>query len=229
MSRGIQGIGSNVRSATSRGDWALVNVQSSSWNTAQCVRCVINLAVAPAPWLDWMRESLGSLPKSVRESLGLYRDRLHSADTPAGVDGWWQISSQSAARTAAADMVVQLAEHGWPTLTRLLGRQALIGSIRSGNLGHTKGEHEVFFARAEAVLIAEDGSSARLDELLERDSALAARGMVVSIGSSWTNIWAWPNRERRRTTVNCNPELQPQGVVRACIFWLCDSPFPTRR
>ena len=151
----------------------MVNVQSSSWNTAQCVRCVINLAVAPAPWLDWMHESLGSLPKSVRESLGLYRDRLHPADTPAGVDGWWQIRSQSDARTAAADMVAQLGEHGWPMLTRLLDRQALIESICSGNLGHTKGEHEVFFARAEAVLIAEDGPSARLDELLERATANA--------------------------------------------------------
>jgi hypothetical protein len=70
-------------------------------------------------------------------------------------------------------MVAQLAEHGWPTLVRLLDRQALIESIRSGNLGHTKGEHEVFFARAEAVLIAEGGPSARLDELLERATANA--------------------------------------------------------
>ncbi len=81
-----------------------------------------------------MRESLGSLPKSVKESLGLYRDRLHPADRPAGVDGWWQISSQSDACTAATDMVAQLAEHGWPTLTRLLDRRALIESIRSGGI-----------------------------------------------------------------------------------------------
>jgi hypothetical protein len=37
----------------------------------------------------------------------------------------------------------------------------------TGDLGHMKAEHfEVFFAQAEAVLIAEDGPSARLDELL---------------------------------------------------------------
>jgi Domain of unknown function (DUF4304) len=170
---GFRGSGSTWRSANSQGDWAVVNVQSSSWNTAERVRCVINLAVAPAPWLDWMREWLGSLPKSVSESLGLYRDRLYPAGTPAGADVWWQISSDSDARLAAADMVVQLAEHGWPTLTRLLNRQALVDSIRAGDLGHMKGEHEVFFAQAEAVLIAEDGPSARLDELLDRATANA--------------------------------------------------------
>jgi len=157
---GFKGSGSTWRSGNLQGDWAVVNVQSSSWNTAECVRCVINLAVAPAPWLDWLRESLGSLPKSVNESLGLYRDRLHPAGTPPGADGWWQISSDSDARAAAADMVVQLADHGWPTLTRLLNRQALLDSIRSGDLGHMKAEHHnVFFARAEALLIAGDGTS----------------------------------------------------------------------
>lgn len=39
---GFRGSGSTWRSATSRGDWAVMNVQSSSWSTAECVRCVIN-------------------------------------------------------------------------------------------------------------------------------------------------------------------------------------------
>lgn len=164
---GFKGSGFTWRSANSQGDWAVVNVQSSRWSTAESVRCVINLAVAPAPWLDWLRESLGSLPKSVTESLGLWRDRLHPAGTPAGDDRWWQISSDSDAHAAAADMIVQLADHGWPVLTRLLNRQALLDSIRSGDLGFRKAEHLVMlFARAEAALIAEDGPSARLDELL---------------------------------------------------------------
>jgi hypothetical protein len=83
---GFRGSGSTWRSANSQGDWAVVNVQSSPWNTAEHVSCVINLAVAPAPWLDWQRELLGGLPKSVSEPLGLYRDRLYPAGTPAGVD-----------------------------------------------------------------------------------------------------------------------------------------------
>jgi hypothetical protein len=71
-------------------------------------------------------------------------------------------------------MVGQLADHGWPTLTRLLDRQALLGSIRSGDLGYMKsGPCSVFFAQAEALLIAEDGPSARLDELLDYATANA--------------------------------------------------------
>jgi len=92
-------------------------VQSSSWSTATSLRCVIDVAVAPAPWLDWMREWLGSLPKSVHESLGLYRERLHPAGALAGVDGWWQVRSGKEARVAAAGMVVRLAGHGWPVIT----------------------------------------------------------------------------------------------------------------
>jgi hypothetical protein len=170
---GYKGSGTTWRSASSLGDWAVVNVQSSSWSTAGSLRCVINLAVAPAPWLDWMREWRGSLPKSVNESLGLYRDRLHPAGSPAGADVWWQVSTEEDARVAAADMVVQLADHGWPALARLLNRQALLDSVRSRDLGHMKGDHEVFFARAEAVLIADEGRSALLEELLERSTASA--------------------------------------------------------
>ncbi|MGW1067600.1 DUF4304 domain-containing protein [Streptomyces aureus] len=165
---GFKGSGSTWRLTNSQGDWAVVNVESSSSSTSRSVHCVISVAVAPAPWLDWMRESLGSLPKSINESLGLYRARLHPNGTPAGRDWWWEISSERDARAAAADMVVQLADHGWPTLTRLLDRQALLDSIRAGDLGHMKSGHfDVFFARAEALLIAEDGPSTRLDELLD--------------------------------------------------------------
>ena len=165
----FKGSGSTWRLANSQGDWAVVNVQSSRWSTAESLRCVINLAVAPAPWLDWMRESLGSLPKSVTVPLGLWRDRLHPAGTLAGTGQWWLIHSDSDARAAATDMTAQLADHGWPALTRLLNRQALLDSIRSGDLGFWKGEHfDALFAQAEAVLIAEDGRSARLDDLLDR-------------------------------------------------------------
>jgi hypothetical protein len=109
---GFKGPGSTWRPANSRGDWAVVKVQSSSWSTATSLRCVIDVAVAPAPWLDWMREWLGSLPKSVHEPLGLYRERLHPAGALAGVDGWWQVRSGKEARVAAAGIVVRLAGHG---------------------------------------------------------------------------------------------------------------------
>jgi hypothetical protein len=46
------------------GDWAVVNVQSSAYSTSESLRCAINLAVAPTPWLAWQPQSLGSLPKA---------------------------------------------------------------------------------------------------------------------------------------------------------------------
>lgn len=63
----FMGSGSTWRLTNSHGDWAVVNVQSSSSSTARSVHCVIKLAVAPTPWLDWMRASLGSLPKPINE------------------------------------------------------------------------------------------------------------------------------------------------------------------
>lgn len=172
--QGFKGSAPTWRQTNGLGDWAVVNVQSSSYSTAKSLQCVINLALAPAPWLEWMRESLGSVPKAVNESLGLYRDRLHPAGTPPGKDGWWEISSNRDALAAASDMTEQLAVHGWPTLTRLLDRHALLDRIRSGDLGHMKRQHfEVFFARAEALLLAESGPSPRLEELLNYATANA--------------------------------------------------------
>ncbi len=164
---GFKGSAPTWRMTNALGDWAVVNVQSSAYSTAESLRCVINLAVAPAPWLAWQQQSLGSLPKAINESLGLYRDRLHPTGTPPGTDGWWEISDDRDASRAATDMTEQLAIHGWPSLKRLMDREALLDQIRSGDLGVMKSTNfGVFFARAEALLLAENGSSPRLEALL---------------------------------------------------------------
>ena len=81
------------------------------------VRCVVNLAFALEPWLRWETEDLGvGMPKSVSESLGLYRERLHPEGTPEGTDGWWDVSDDESARLAVADMNTQLERAGWPIL-----------------------------------------------------------------------------------------------------------------
>jgi hypothetical protein len=49
---GFKGSAPNWRRASAAGDWAVVNVQSSQYSSSGAVRCVINLAVAPAPWLE---------------------------------------------------------------------------------------------------------------------------------------------------------------------------------
>ncbi|QZN86224.1 DUF4304 domain-containing protein [Cellulomonas sp. C5510] len=167
-SHGFRGTAPTWRRCSPSGDWAIVNVQSSSWNTRESMSCVINVFVAPAPWLEWMKEALGAgYPRSVGGSLGLYGARLHPTGAPAGADVWWEINSQAEAEAAAMDMGHQLELNGWTTLTRLLEEEAMLEQVRTGGLSDMKrASHEVFFARAEALLVSEDGPGPGLDRLL---------------------------------------------------------------
>jgi len=118
-----------------------------------------------------MPESFGSTPKAINESLGLYRDRLHPTGTSAGIDGSWEISSEWTHWLQHRTWSNNLGRARARRLTRLLDRQALTDTIRAGDLGHMKAENfDVFFARADAVLIAENGLSLRLEELLAKAS-----------------------------------------------------------
>ncbi len=168
--QGFKGSAPTWRKGTDDGDWAVVNVQSSSFSTRDQLRCVINVAVAPEPWLRWSAEHLGpGMPKAVNETLGLYRELLHPKGTPVDVDGWWEVSDQSSANQAAADMKVQLAEAGWPVLDRLLSRDEMLRQVRAGHLGWMKRDHHaVFFARAEALLLMDGGDSGPLNDALAR-------------------------------------------------------------
>lgn len=59
-------------------------------------------------------------------------------------------------------MVVQLEADGLPTLLNLLHRENMLAAVRAQDLGFFKGsELEVFFKRAEAVLIADRKADAR--------------------------------------------------------------------
>jgi hypothetical protein len=157
------------RKSSTSGDWAVVNVQSSSFSSAEHLRCVVNLAFAPEPWLRWMAESLGAgMPKSVSESLGLYRKRLHPEGTPHDTDGWWDVFDPKSAHQAVADMNAQLDRSGWPVLERMFSRDAMMARLRDGDLGLMKRSNfEVYFARAEALLLMDDGPSVTLESRLD--------------------------------------------------------------
>lgn len=168
---GYKGSAPNWRRSNASGDWAVVNVQSSSYSTAGHLRCVINLAVAPEPWLRWEREKLGArMPKQVVESLGLFRERLHPTGTPEGADGWWEVEDADSARVAAVDMVGQLERDGWPVLDRMLAPGGMLERLHSGDLGFMKRETfgGTIFDRAEALLLMGEGPSDALDSLLIR-------------------------------------------------------------
>lgn len=168
-SQGFKGTAPNWRKSTPSGDWAVVNVQSSSFSSAEHLKCVINLAVAPEPWLRWSRVKLGpGMPKSVTESLGLYRERLHPDGTKPGWDAWWEITDAASAAAAVADMVVQLDVAGWPVLDRLLNPESMLEQVRTGTLGNWKrSSHDVLFARAEALLLMDGGPRPELHQRLQ--------------------------------------------------------------
>lgn len=167
-SHGYKGLAPTWRKASIAQDWAVVNVQSSSWSTSETLRCVVNLAFAPEPWLRWEHEKLGArMPKSVTESLGLYRERLHPEGTPEGTDGWWEVSDNQSARLAVADMKVQLERAGWPILEPMFSRESMLARLRAGDLGMMKRSNfGVFFARAEALMLMDDGPSDALESSL---------------------------------------------------------------
>jgi hypothetical protein len=108
------------------------------------------------------------MPKSVTESLGLYRERLHPEGTAPGWDVWWEVIDAASATSAVADMTVQLEVAGWPVLDRLLKPENMLEQIRAGSLGNWKRSSlGVLFARAEALLLMDGGPSPELDERLQ--------------------------------------------------------------
>jgi hypothetical protein len=168
-SYGYKGSAPTWRKSSTSGDWAVVNVQSSSFSSAGHLPCVVNLAFAPEPWLRWEAEHLGAgMPKSVTESLGLYRERLHPEGTPQGTDGWWEVSDAASADAAVADMVEQLDRAGWRVLDGLFSRDAMLARLEDGDLGMMKRPNfGVFFARAEALLLLDAGPSDALESRLD--------------------------------------------------------------
>jgi hypothetical protein len=191
---GFKGSGTTWRRTNDLGDWAIVNVQSSSWSTRDSLRCVVGVALAPKPWLDWQQQSLGRLPRSIPENLGLYRQRLHPTGSPDDTDAWWEIDGSGSAQTAAEDMVERLNADGWPFLSRLLDRSAMIQQIRDGELGHVRRSfgYRGYFARAEAVLLSERGPSDELEALLTVavDDAMPAQREHAEAFAEWVRMRA---------------------------------------
>jgi hypothetical protein len=147
------------------GDRAIVNVQSSQFNTRDAVRFIVNLAIVPEPWWAWQVGSLGAAnTKTPRESHGLWRDRLHPspAVSDGGSEPWWLVRDVPSAQRCGRDVVHQLTRAGVPTLRALLDRDRLTAAVRAGDLGLLKGPRP----DALAVLLTDQGPSPELDRLL---------------------------------------------------------------
>ena len=136
------------------------------------------------------------MPEHVSESLGLFRDRVHPTGTPRGVDGWWEVNDASSATRAVDDMVQRMDETGWATLDSMMTRAGMLRRIESGDLGHMKRERfDVFFARAEALLLMDEGPSDALESRLGRASG-GAIPMEARDAADEFNRWVRSNAHR---------------------------------
>ncbi|MBD3926519.1 DUF4304 domain-containing protein [Nocardioides cavernae] len=165
---GFKGSGRTWRRTNELGDCAIVNLQGSSYSSASSARYVINLSVVPEPWAASMETTLGRRPKALPESWGLYRRRLQPTGAPAGTDQWWRVDRPRAVEQVVADMVRRLDADGWPTLEKLLDREAMVEQARTGDLGFFTREHAPgYVATGLAVLLSDSGTSDELDGQLD--------------------------------------------------------------
>ena len=145
-----------------------MNVQSSKFSSANEVSCVINLALIPEPWWALQQVQMPNIKfVTPKASDGLWWDRLNPTAAPGEGEAWWHVTTAASGTKVAAEMIHQLETDGVPTLKRLLDRDALISTIRQGDLGFFKGEN--FRDRCDtalAVMLSDEGLSNELDGLL---------------------------------------------------------------
>ncbi len=152
-------------------DRAIVNAQSSAFNSREKLRFIINLAVIPQPWWDWQqfRGDIGNA-KSPKAYHGLWNIRLQSTldGDQRGSEAWWSVIDTSTATAAAEDVVNQLKTVGVPQLRHLLDRQALLASIRAKDLGRFRGGNDAYFDVALVVSLSDDTDNVERDQALDR-------------------------------------------------------------
>jgi Domain of unknown function (DUF4304) len=167
---GFRGSGSTWQLTSPDSDRAVVNAQSSAFNSREELRFIINLAVIPQPWWEWQQfqGTLGNT-KSPKEYHGLWQRRLESTivGDHHGSEAWWSVVDTSTASAAAEDVVHQLETVGIPLLRHLLDRRAMLATIRAKDLGPLGGGSDTYFDIALVVLLSDDMDS------LERNQALA--------------------------------------------------------
>lgn len=182
---GYKRSGNTWRRVNERGDWAIMNVQSSSWSTSEELRCIINISVAPQPWLVWTSHLSGQeMPTAPKEASGLYRNRIHPTGSPAHEDTWWTIRNESDAEAAATDMVEKITVEALPILANLLDRSNLVESLRKKDLGMIHGaDWDLYFMQAEAILRADEGVSSQLESILKNIDQQAGAKLQSNVES----------------------------------------------
>ncbi|MFY0407045.1 DUF4304 domain-containing protein [Solicola sp. PLA-1-18] len=126
---GFRGTLPTWRLRNDAGDWAIVNLQSSQWNSADGLTLVLNIAVAPAAWLRWLKDP-GRAASRPTASDGVYQERLYPTGAADDDDVWWSVTSEGGAVAAVRDMTERLRVEGVPRLVRLLDHAELVAELR---------------------------------------------------------------------------------------------------
>jgi uncharacterized protein DUF4304 len=167
-SAGFRRSGTTWTHTAPNGDRAIINVQSSRMSSASEAIFIVNLAALPEPWWSWQQHLLGERARTPKEYDGLWRDRLHArAEVHNRGDRWWSVRDSRSAERCADDVLAQLADTALPRLHELLDRVAMLAAVRNGQLGFGP----VYTLAPLAVLLADQGPSAELDELIARLAA----------------------------------------------------------
>lgn len=146
-----------------RGDAAIVNLQKSRWNTSDEVAFTVNLAVVPAPWMEWdQHRGLIKPGSKLREYHGLWRDRLNPSPGQSTDREFWVVRDETSAEVSGKDVAEQLQQIGLPRLNALLDRSELMKAIRAGDFGYIKISPQPPLA----VMLSDCGTSQELEETI---------------------------------------------------------------
>lgn len=197
---------------SSGGDFAVVNLQRSRWNTADEVSFEVNLAVVPEPWWRFRaRHVLDKAPKTPREHDGLLRRRHHPERRYAG---WshprlgrqgWVVQDAASADVCATVLSDELVTVVLPELVTLNDRGALIAGIAAGIPDwHLSLPRKV----AIAFLMVDEGASPQIREAINivrslRDGQVEARNALLD----------WLTHAQQPATTNVPrsiPDASPQ-------------------
>ncbi|MBQ1073517.1 DUF4304 domain-containing protein [Micromonospora sp. C31] len=184
--RRLAGTGRVYRRIEDDGDALIVEFQRSTSSTRNAYAFFVNVAVVPQPWLLWMRSdstSADAEPPDVAEGLISTRlakpnslwtlpreEMLHilmSGRVPAGIDSgdhdrWWIDSPQAVAEKGST--LRNLLAEKIAEFTPLLDRDVLRERLRSGAPLPGSCPRDA----ALAVVLADEGPSAELDDVLSR-------------------------------------------------------------
>ncbi len=173
--------GRTYRRRGGNGDIAFVNFQASSGAHPEAYVFYVNLAVAPLPWIAWLRRQWGDAETfEPTAGYGLYADRLRSNRF------WetWTIDSDEAGHSVGRRLAEMLPPR-LEELVSLLDRREFLRRVREGPELPRSG------IDVEIIMLLDDGPLEQLEPLL--DDMEESRGAGPEF-AEWARSWIQTRR-----------------------------------